>query len=101
MVTIDEYAAWAARIGPLARTTADDPQELAYLGLGLAGETGEAVEHIKKLLRDGNWSPDGLAEELGDLIYYWARLCLATGREPSVVLEASQRKIAERFAAPR
>jgi NTP pyrophosphatase (non-canonical NTP hydrolase) len=101
-MTIDEYAAWAARV-PRSRPDNAMPRDetvyLAYLGLGLAGEAGEVVEHIKKLLRDGAWNPDRLAEELGDVVYYWACLCLAAGRSPSDVLAASAAKIDARLAA--
>ena len=81
-MTIDEYAAWAARLPRSRPESAMPPDEttyLAYLGLGLAGEAGEVVEHIKKLLRDGTWSPDRMAEELGDVAYFWVCLCLAAG----------------------
>ena len=100
-MTIDEYAAWAARVPrtrSLSAMPADEATYLAYLGLGLAGEAGEVVEHIKKLLRDGAWNPDQVAEELGDVAYFWACLCLAAGRQPSDVLAASAAKIDARLA---
>ena len=101
-MTIDEYAAWAAgipRSRPESVVPADETLYLAYLGLGLAGEAGEVVEHVKKLLRDGTWQPDRLAEELGDVVYYWTCLCLAAGRQPSEVLAASAAKVDARLAA--
>jgi NTP pyrophosphatase (non-canonical NTP hydrolase) len=102
-MTIDEYAAWAATLrGPGGGSSAIPPEQslyLAYLGLGLAGEAGEVVEHVKKLLRDGRWEPERVAEELGDLVYYWACLCAAAGCTPSEVLERSARKIADRTGA--
>ena len=93
-MTIDEYAAWAATLGkqPLS---ANEPM-LSYLGLGLAGEAGEVADRLKKFLRDGEWDADGLAEELGDVIYFWACLCMCAGKKPSQVLEASRRKIVSR-----
>ena len=101
-MTIDEYAAWAAQVPRSHLDTAmprDETIYLAYLGLGLAGEAGEVVEHIKKLLRDGTWNRDRLAEELGDVMYYWACLCLAAGRNPSDILAASAAKIDSRLSA--
>ena len=102
-MTLDEYAAWAATLRGTRRTEDAAPAEeslyLAYLGLGLAGEAGEVVEHVKKRLRDGRWEPDRIAEELGDLLYYWACLCAAVGRTPSDLLERSARKIADRAGA--
>jgi NTP pyrophosphatase (non-canonical NTP hydrolase) len=93
-MTIDEYAAWAATLGkePLSA----NQEMLSYLGLGLAGEAGEVADQLKKFLRDGKWDSEGLAEELGDVIYFWACLCLVAGKQPSQVLEASRRKILSR-----
>jgi NTP pyrophosphatase (non-canonical NTP hydrolase) len=98
-MTVDEYAAWAAGVARVSAEGRPDRERLSYLGLGLAGETGEAVEHIKKLLRDGVWHQDDFADELGDVAYYWAALCVAAGRSPSEVLAASKAKIDGRIAA--
>jgi hypothetical protein len=40
-----------------------------------------------------------LIDELGDVVYYWACLCVASGRKPSEVLAASRSKIVRRIAA--
>ncbi len=93
-MTIDEYASWAATLGKYPPNV--DREMLSYLGLGLAGESGEVADRIKKFLRDGEWDAQRLAEELGDVIYFWACLCLCAGRQPSQVLEASRRKIEAR-----
>jgi NTP pyrophosphatase (non-canonical NTP hydrolase) len=94
-MTIDEYAAWAASV---AKVDAHPSNErLSYLGLGLAGEAGEVAEHIKKLLRDDWLDKAGLVEELGDVIYYWACLCAATGQQPSELLKASAAKVKRRI----
>jgi len=92
---IDAYAAWAAQIAGVTKEGAPDLERLSYLGLGLAGEAGEVADLIKKRLRDGEaaWKPDRIAEELGDLAYYWAALCVAAGQDPRAVLAASYAKI--------
>ena len=96
-MTIDEYADWATTIAKVsAQPTAE---RLSYLGLGLAAEAGEVADHIKKLLRDGKLDQPALIDELGDVIYYWACLCIASGRKPSEVLAASQSKIGRKIAA--
>src|SRR3954462_15314649 len=89
-MTIDEYAAWAATIAKVERHPSNE--RLSYLGLGLAGEAGEVADHIKKLLRDGWLDQAGLVDELGDVIYYWACLCAATGQKPSELLKVSAAK---------
>jgi len=94
-MTIDEYAAWAASVAKVDKHPSNE--RLSYLGLGLAGESGEVAEHIKKLLRDDWLDKAGLVEELGDVIYYWACLCAATGQQPSELLKASAAKINRRI----
>lgn len=98
---VGDYAAWAARLARVPPGGAPNVERLSYLGLGLASEAGEVVGHVKKLLRDGEavWQPDAVADELGDLAYYWAALCVAVGREPADILSASRAKIEARVAA--
>lgn len=49
--------------------------ELSYCALGLAGETGEVVEKVKKSVREDDQSYlDDLEDELGDVLWYWAQL---------------------------
>lgn len=95
-MTIDEYAAWAASVAKVDEHPSNE--RLSYLGLGLAGESGEVAEHIKKLIRDDWLDKAGLVEELGDVIYYWACLCAATGQQPSELLKASAAKIRRRIS---
>lgn len=95
-MTIDEYAAWAASVAKIDARPSNE--RLSYLGLGLAGESGEVADHIKKLLRDDWLDKAGLVEELGDVIYYWACLCAATGQQPSELLKASAAKINRRIS---
>ncbi|SEM68986.1 nucleoside triphosphate pyrophosphohydrolase family protein [Bradyrhizobium sp. OK095] len=94
-MTIDDYADWAATVAKVTRPPTSE--RLSYLGLGLAGESGEVAEHIKKLLRDGTLDQAAMAEELGDVVYYWVCLCVALGRKPSEVLTASRAKISARL----
>jgi NTP pyrophosphatase (non-canonical NTP hydrolase) len=90
---IDEYATWAASIAKIDASN----ERLSYLGLGLASESGEVADHIKKLLRDDWLDKAGLVDELGDVIYYWACLCAATGQRPSDILKSSAGKIKRRL----
>jgi NTP pyrophosphatase (non-canonical NTP hydrolase) len=101
VMDVDEYAAWAAKAARIPESGTRDPERLSYLALGLAGEAGEVADHVKKLLRDGDsaWKPGEVAEELGDVIFYWAALCVACGRPPSDVLAASRTKIEARIAS--
>jgi NTP pyrophosphatase (non-canonical NTP hydrolase) len=74
---------------------------LAYLGLGIASEAGEVAGEIKKLLRDEKWNAPQAIEELGDVAYYFARLCIALGQKPSELLDRSISKIEARITSHR
>ena len=66
----------------LSRKTAIYPdlnKNFIYPTLGLAGETGEVVENIKKIVRDKNKLIDKktkseLSKELGDVLWYLSQL---------------------------
>jgi NTP pyrophosphatase (non-canonical NTP hydrolase) len=97
---IDEYATWAAKVNParLGAAASTEERQLMYLVLALAGEVGEVADHVKKVLRDGTWDRDRLTSELGDVIYYWAKLCAVAGCVPSELLERSVTTIEARIA---
>lgn len=71
----------------------------ALMGLGLAGETGEAIEMLKKHLRDG--SPMDLEHfglELGDIITVIAVMATRYGLTMTQIMANAKRKIARRLA---
>lgn len=71
-------------------------RSLTIMSLGLAGECGEALEKIKKIIRDGTYDPDLLKKELGDIEFYWARICRYFGFQPSEVIGANIDKLDDR-----
>lgn len=94
MENINEYSQFTVDLW-----FSDDRPELesiAIMGLGLAGESGEVLEHIKKYIRDGNLDREALKKELGDAAYYWARICRKFGFEPSDVLRTNVEKLLSR-----
>jgi NTP pyrophosphatase (non-canonical NTP hydrolase) len=97
-MNIDDYARWACTSGPQETTAESADAHLAILGLSLLGDAAEVGEIVKKRLRDGELDRARLAHELGDVIYYWARLCAVAGVAPSAVLEQSRRHIEARLA---
>ena len=57
----------------------DNPNELYYYALGLAGESGEIANKLKKIIRDhqGDESQIDVADiskEIGDVLWYIANL---------------------------
>lgn len=71
----------------LSRKTAVYPdldKNFIYPTLGLAGETGEVVEKIKKVIRDNRGLVDNearseLLKELGDVLWYLSQLSTELG----------------------
>lgn len=78
-------------------------QGLMYVGLGLAGEAGEIANQVKKIARDnGGMVTDDrrakILDEMGDVMWYWLRLCHELGFDPYDVLAHNQKKLSERAA---
>lgn len=73
---------------------------LAYVGLGL-GEVGEVQGKLKKIIRDDNGKltqekREALAGELGDVLWYCARLATELGYTLGDIAEANLSKLEDR-----
>lgn len=77
-------------------------RELAYLALGLAGETGEVVDGIKKIFRSEGSDKaeevlraqeEHIKEEMGDIMWYFARLCHFHGWSMEDILRQNLQKL--------
>ena len=97
-MTLDEYAAWAVGVGTSRCAGQPAGRGLFRDGLGFASEVGEVAGVLTKWLRDGELQPDRLADELGDVAFYWARLTALTGAAPSVLLARSRAHVEWRQA---
>lgn len=93
-ITADEYQTLAAR-------TANDNNLKSILdncALGLAGESGEFADLIKKHVYHGHeLDKEKLLKELGDVAWYIARACTALDVDLSDVLEANIEKLKARY----
>jgi len=74
-----------------------------YPALGMAGEAGEVLEKLKKIMRDkqGLISPDDAKikkKEIGDVQYYLAQLCEVLGYSLQQCAEENIQKLADRKA---
>jgi NTP pyrophosphatase (non-canonical NTP hydrolase) len=74
-----------------------------YPTLGLAGEAGEVAEKVKKVLRDnaGEFDAEAVAaiqKELGDVLWYVARLAAELGLEMEQIAADNLDKLASRQA---
>jgi NTP pyrophosphatase (non-canonical NTP hydrolase) len=97
-ITFDSYqcgTAWTASYPPSMPTD-------VYLAMGVAGETGELVEVVKKLHRNNNGVitdeiRDKLVKEAGDVLYYLSALMLAHGVSMEDVAKTNQLKLVDRW----
>jgi NTP pyrophosphatase (non-canonical NTP hydrolase) len=73
-----------------------------YYVLGLAGETGELIEKIKKHFRDdyGNMTKqreEQIVKEAGDVLWYLARLLDELGMDFDDIAETNLKKLFKRM----
>lgn len=85
----------------LTRETAIYPSAtfLEYLTLGLASEAGEVSGVVKKYIRQDtslDVAKEKLTKELGDVLWYWARLCDELGLNPEEVMAQNIDKLLQR-----
>jgi NTP pyrophosphatase (non-canonical NTP hydrolase)/5-methylcytosine-specific restriction endonuclease McrA len=95
---VDLYGKFTVDMWFSADDNHDPLRSLAIMTIGLGGECGEVQEKIKKFVRDGTWDRDLVVKELGDVAYYWARLCRHFGIQPSEVLQTNIDKLVSRKA---
>jgi NTP pyrophosphatase (non-canonical NTP hydrolase) len=76
---------------------------LAYLALGVAGESGEVAEKIKKIIRNDEGAiseekRESLKHEIGDVLWYLAMLSRELGFSFEEAADANVKKLADRAA---
>ncbi|WNL49467.1 nucleotide pyrophosphohydrolase domain protein [Bacillus phage DZ1] len=73
-------------------------EELTMLCMGLAGESGEVVDTIKKVVFHGHpLDIDELKKELGDTHWYFTRLMDTLGIDPKEVRQLNVEKLRKRY----
>lgn len=91
MSEFDSYQEWT-------RSVAFYPQQsaIAYTTLGLAGEAGEVANLVKKEIRDAKDRREDIKDELGDVLWYVARVADEYGFSLSDVALLNVRKLNKR-----
>lgn len=94
-VTFEWYTQNANRTSP----PYNPPERyLAIMGLGLAGETGELVDHIKKHVGHGHeLDVEKVKKEAGDVLWYLSQIIRLTGLTFSDVARANIEKLQKRY----
>lgn len=81
---ISDYVMWSKSrwVPPHLPGNSEGLTDQLVMALGLVGECGEVAEVVERWAVLGTHSHDDLEKELGDVIYYWARLCSEFGYLP-------------------
>ena len=94
------FVDFADRIGELDREGANI-ERLLTAGVGLAAESGEFLEIVKKMVFQGKpWTPDNrehLIIELGDVMWYVAQACMALEIDFDDVVKGNIKKLEKRY----
>lgn len=105
---IDAYQRWTRETSVYPGCGSGSPAAVAYATLGLAGEAGEVAEKVKKWLRGDSpgtmdvvdsATSEKIRLELGDVLFYVARVATECGLTLSDVLAANKEKLLARKAA--
>ena len=95
-----DFVSLADRLGSLDREGASI-ERLTTAGVGLAAESGEFLEIVKKLVFQGKpWNADNrehLIIELGDVMWYVAQACIALDISFDDVIRGNVRKLEKRY----
>ena len=90
----------ADRLGELDRQGANI-ERLTTAGVGLAAESGEFLEIVKKMVFQGKpWNNDNrehLIIELGDVMWYVAQACMALDVSFDDVVRGNVKKLEKRY----
>jgi len=90
----------ADRLGELDREGANI-ERLTTAGVGLAAESGEFLEIVKKMVFQGKpWNDDNrehLIIELGDVMWYVANACIALDVSFDDVIRGNVKKLESRY----
>ena len=90
----------ADRLGELDRQGANI-ERLTTAGVGLAAESGEFLEIVKKMVFQGKpWNDDNrehLIIELGDVMWYVANACIALDISFDDVIRGNVKKLEKRY----
>ena len=98
-MNFDDYQKLSDRTADFSGRPGDYP--LMYCSMGLAGETGELIEKIKKVVRNDNGELSAEKRELikleiGDVLWYLSQIARITDISFQDAAEANVKKLADR-----
>lgn len=84
----------------LASSSNDDNGYYTRLNLGalgLAGESGEVVDLLKKVIHGKELDRSKLVDEMGDVLWYFTLICNVTGLSFDEIMKHNMNKLNERY----
>jgi len=95
-----DFVSLADRLGELDRE-GSNIERLTTAGVGLAAESGEFLEIVKKMVFQGKpWTDDNrehLIIELGDTMWYVMQACMALDVDIETVIKLNVQKLEKRY----
>jgi NTP pyrophosphatase (non-canonical NTP hydrolase) len=97
-MTLGEYQEWTHETAVYTETVKPE-RRLDYALIGLLSEVGELAGIIKREIRgDGRVDPKQLQDELGDVLWYIARVANESGLSLQYALDRNVAKLMDRKA---
>ena len=94
---INEYQDWTVNTAVYPGAGSGNFQEVLYLVLGLASESGEVAGKLKKIIRGDKVEPEAFLSEMSDVLWYLARLCSHAGITLEQLAEYNYAKLCKRL----
>jgi|TARA_B110000967_G_C18874695_1_gene557611 NTP pyrophosphatase (non-canonical NTP hydrolase) len=89
---LKEYSDWVE-----SKILTSGHERLVENTLGLVGESGEVAEKVKKLIRDKHkFTPEEIASEIGDVIFYGTSLAMIFGFNLGDIIRMNMEKLNSR-----
>lgn len=97
-MNLNEYQKASKRTLPAHKTSQEKKMALANYGMGLVGEGGECIDHIKKHVFHGhNLNVEEIKNELGDVLHYLSGVATMCGLSLDDIAVANISKLALRY----
>lgn len=97
-MTLNEFQELSKRTQPVTQTSDDLKQNLSNYAMGLAGETGEVVDLLKKSIYHGHeLDKTEVMKELGDVLHYVSGLATMLNIELENVARTNIAKLQKRY----
>lgn len=101
-MNIEEYQKWTRTTAKYPKGTIEFEPSIPYLVIGLSGEGGEVANKYKKIIRDkggimDSADVDDIISELGDVLWYIARISDDLGYSLTDVIKKNYTKLESRM----